>query len=112
MRRPPDAVVLIARTHWVVGGTSLVSIALLHASTRNLPIDFAPATYVITGTFAAVYLAGGTLVWFGAPLGRTVSRVCGLLYLARPRLGSRLWEMMSSPEYQAHFGAILPKPPL
>ncbi|MEO5959473.1 MAG: hypothetical protein ABIZ49_03220, partial [Opitutaceae bacterium] len=57
----------------------------------------------ITGGLAALYLFAGTLVWFGAPLGRFFSRVCALLYLSRPRLGSFLWEVMDSDEFKAHF---------
>jgi hypothetical protein len=41
-----------------------------------------------------------------------LSRICGLLYLARPRLGSDLWQIMDSAEYQAHFGVPIPPPPL
>lgn len=103
MRRPPDCVRLVARTHWLVGGVVLFSIALLHWLTRRLPVEFGPRTYAITGGIAALYLLGGTLVWLGAPFGRVLSRVCGLLYLSRPRLGSHLWETMDSAEFKAHF---------
>ena len=109
MRTPPSCVAVVARAHWVVGGTIVVSVALLHAFTRRLPgIEFGPRTYVITGAMAALYLLAGTLVWFGAPFGPLLSRVCGLLYLARPSLGSALWETMNSAEFRAHF---LRRPP-
>jgi hypothetical protein len=63
---------------------------------------------VITGGLAVLYGLAGTLVWFGTPTGRFLSRVCGLLYLARPQLGSRLWKIMDSEEFKAHFAP--PKP--
>src|SRR5882762_1746557 len=104
MKRPPGCVVLVARTHWIVGGVILLAIAALRAFTRKLPaIEFGPVTYEITGGLAALYLITGALVWFGAPFGRILSRLCTLLYLSRPRLGSYLWETMDSPEFQAHF---------
>jgi hypothetical protein len=103
MRRPPACVVLVARTHWIVGGVICLSIAALHAFTRKLPVEFGPLTYQITGGLAALYLLAGTLVWLGAPFGRFFSRACTLLYLSRPRLGSYLWEVMDSEEFKAHF---------
>ena len=104
MRRPPRSVAFVARTHWFVGLTIVASVGVLHFITRNLPgIEFQPRTYMITGGLGALYLVAGTLVWFGAPLGRLLSRVCGLLYLPRPEFGGRLWDIMNSPEYQAHF---------
>jgi hypothetical protein len=104
MRSPPATVAFIARTHWLVGGVIVISILLLHALTRRLPgVEFGSRTYVITESLAALYLLGGTLVWLGAPFGRLISRVCGLLYLARPQFGSRVWETMNSVEFQDHF---------
>jgi hypothetical protein len=104
MRRPPKPVMFVARTHWLVGAIIAASIALLHMLTRNLPgIEFQPRTYLLTGGLAALYLLAGTLVWFGAPLGRLVSRICSLLYLPRPNFGGRVWDTMNSPEFQAHF---------
>ena len=103
MRRPPDCVALVARTHWVVGGVILASIGLLRWIVEKFPVEFSTRTYAITGGLAALYGLAGTLVWFGAPGGRLLSRVCGLLYLARPSLGSRLWEIMDSDEFKAHF---------
>jgi hypothetical protein len=68
----------------------VVSIGVLHLITRNLPaIEFGPKTYVITWSLAALYGLTGTLVWFGAPLGRLLSRICGLLYLPRPQFGGQ-----------------------
>ena len=104
MHPPPKSVAFVARTHWIVGFVIVASIGLLHLLTRNLPgIEFAPRTYVITGSLGGLYLLAGTLVWFGAPLGRLLSRICGLLYLPRPQFGGQLWDIMNSPEYQAHF---------
>lgn len=104
MRRPPPGVVLVARTHWMVGAVIVLATALLLWLTRHVPrIEFGVRTYVVAGTLAALYIGTGALVWWGAPLGRLLSRVCALLYLPRPNFGSCLWETMNSPEYQAHF---------
>jgi hypothetical protein len=104
MHPPPQAVAFVARTHWAVGLVIVVSVGLLHLLTRKLPgIEFGPRTYAITGSLAALYLLTGTLVWFGAPFGRLLSRICALLYLPRPQFGSLLWETMNSPEFKAHF---------
>lgn len=104
MRRPPAPVAFVARTHGAVGLVIVVSIALLHAATRNLPVfEFGPRTYGISFALAALYLGTAALVWWGVPGGRFLSRVCGLLYLARPTFGSLLWETMNEPEYTAHF---------
>ena len=67
------------------------------------PVEFQAKTYLITLGMGALYALGGTLVWFGLPLGRSVSRVCGLIYLVRPNLGTRLWQIMDSPEFRDHF---------
>jgi hypothetical protein len=97
-------VALVAKTHWLVGGVVLAALVPLYFFTRKLPyVEFGVKTYGTASTFAAVYLVAGTLVWCGAPFGRLLSRICGLLYLARPNFGSYLWEIMSSREYQAHF---------
>ena len=100
---PPANVALVARTHWAVGGSILGSIVLLRWVVVKFPITFGPRAYLITGALALLYGLAGTLVWFGAPTGRLLSRVCGLLYLSRPQLGSRLWKIMDSEEFQAHF---------
>lgn len=105
----PDNVVVVARTHWAMGAAVLVSIGLITLVTMRFPFEFGPRTYVITGSLAAVYTLAGTLVWFGAPLGRPLSRICGLIYLTRPRLGLRIWKLMDSAEFQAHF---TPKKPI
>ena len=94
----------MARTHWVVGVIIVVSIGTLHFLTRDLPgIEFRARTYIITGSLGALYLIAGTLVWFGLPLGRVLSRICGLLYLPRPQFGGAIWETMNSAEYQGYF---------
>ena len=103
MRRPPDCVAHVARTHWVVTGVILASIGVVQWIVVKFPVAFSPRTYAITFGLAALYGLAGTLVWIGAPLGRFLSRLCGLLYLARPSLGSPLWQIMDSAEYQAHF---------
>ncbi len=103
MRRPPGCVLLVARTHWLVGASILFFVVLLHLLTRRLPVAFEPKTYVITLGLGGLYLLGGTLVWFGAPLGRLLSRGCTLIYLVRPNLGSHLWRIMDSEEFKSHF---------
>ena len=104
MPRPPSCVALVARTHWLVGAVILVSLALLAWVTHRVPrIEFGAATYGIAGGLAALYLLAGTLVWLGAPFGRLLSRICGLLYLPRPQFGSLLWDIMDSPEFKVHF---------
>jgi hypothetical protein len=104
MRRPPSVVSFVARTHWVVSATIAVSIVLLHLFTRKLPmVSFGPKTYIISGALALLYGAAGTLVWFGLPPGRLLSRICGLIYLARPQLGSRVWDTMDSAKFKEHF---------
>jgi len=108
---PPACVALVARTHWVVSATIVVSIGLLRWIVVKFPLEFSVRTYAVAVTLAALYGLAGTLVWFGAPAGKFLSRVCGLLYLARPRLGSHLWEVMDSPEFKAHFTGKPPPPP-
>lgn len=104
MRDTPRSVALVARTHWMVGAAIVVTASVLLVVTRNLPrIEFGPKTYLITAALASLYLLAGTLVWFGAPFGQLLSRVCGLLYLPRPQFGGYLWDLMSSPEFRAHF---------
>jgi hypothetical protein len=104
MPRPPSCVALVARTHWAVGTVIVIATVLLHLLTRQMPrIEFSLRTYLIAGSLAGLYLLAGTLVWFGAPLGPLLSRVCSLLYLPRPQFGSHLWETMNSAEFKAHF---------
>lgn len=103
MRRPPRSVSLVARTHWVVGSTVLVSAVFLRVLLARWPLEFPPKLYLICGGLALLYLTAGTLVWFGVSPGRILSRICGLLYLARPNLGSYLWNIMDSSEYREHF---------
>jgi len=109
--RPPACVALVARTHWLVGGIVLVSLGLLRWLTEKFPVEFTARTYFIAGGFAALYCFTGLLVWCGAPTGRFFSRICGLIYLSRPRLGSHLWEIMDSHEFQTHFTGKPPPPP-
>jgi hypothetical protein len=111
-RRPPPGVALVARTHGLVGLAALASLLLLHLLTRRLPhVEFGARTYAIALGIGLTYCLTGAMVWFGTPAGRFLSRVCGLLYLARPQLGSHLWRLMDSAEYQAHFTASRERPP-
>ena len=102
-RARPATVALVAKTHWLVGAVSLVSIVFLNALVQKFPVEASRRTYVITLSIAGLYLLAGTLVWFGAPLGRLLSRICALIYLARPQFGSPLWRIMDSEEFKAHF---------
>jgi len=110
--RPPACVALVARTHWVVAGVILVSIGLLRWITEKFPVEFSTRTYTVAGGLAVFYALAGILVWFGVPPGRLLSRICSLLYLARPSLGSHLWEIMDDAEFQSHFGVKISPPPL
>jgi hypothetical protein len=104
MRRPPHCVIVVARTHWLVAGVILIATGALHVFTHKLPqIEFEAKTYMIAGGLAALYLLAGILVWFGAPFGPLLSRICALLYLPRPQFGSHIWDIMNSPEFRAHF---------
>jgi hypothetical protein len=103
MIQPPDSVRHVAKTHWLVGSVIALSIVFLNALTQKFPVEASARTYVVTFSLAGLYLLGGTLVWFGAPFGRFLSRVCALIYLARPAFGSPLWKLMDGEEYQAHF---------
>jgi len=104
MARPPKSVILVARTHWTVSAVIIAGTGLLHFVFRRVPyLEASNRTYLITGGLALLYLFAGTLVWFGAPFGILLSRLCCLLYLPRPSFGSPLWETMSSPEFKAHF---------
>jgi len=103
-RRPPASVAHVARTHALVGATALVSVLALHLLTRGLErVEFGPRTYLLTLGFALTYGLAGALVWLGAPGGRLLSRVCGLLYFVRPPLGFQLAALMDSAEFRAHF---------
>ena len=102
--RPPDSVALVARTHWLVGAVALLSVGLLHVLTQGIPrVGFGLRTYAITLGLGVLYVATGTMVWFGTPLGRACNHVCSLLYLVRPQLGDRIWRIARSPEFKAHF---------
>ena len=103
MRRPPASVALVARTHWAVALVIFLSTGLLYALTRRWPVELEPITFQIAGGLGLLYGVTGYLVWRGVRPGRLLSRCCGLLYLARPGLGSHLWRIMDSAEYAAHF---------
>ncbi len=103
MRRPPPSVALVARTHWFVAGVIVFCVALVHFSTRHLPIAFSTKAYAITLGLAGIFLLAGTLVWLGVAVGQPLSRFCAVCYMMRPKLTFHLWEIMKSPEYLAHF---------
>ena len=48
-------------------------------------------------------LLTGIALWRGWPVGPLLHRVCTLLFLPRPALGRRLWEISRSAEFRAHF---------
>lgn len=103
MRRPPAPVALVARTHGLVGVTILTGTGLIAALTWQTPVELGPPMYGTTLGLAGLYLLAGGLVWRGTPGGRLLSRICGLLYLARPDFGSQLWRAMDAAEYREHF---------
>ncbi|MBM3852581.1 MAG: hypothetical protein FJ399_05440 [Verrucomicrobia bacterium] len=113
MRRPPACVAFVARTHGLVGLVIVGSVLLLRWITRDLPgIEFGPHTNWYAGGLAVLYLLTAVLVWFGAPFGLLFSRVCSLIYLPRPNFGSRIWDIMGTPEFRAHFERTpRPSPP-
>lgn len=86
-----------------MGGVIVLAIVFLNALMQKFPVEASARTYEVTLSLAGLYLLGGTLVWFGAPFGRFLSRVCALIYLARPAFGSPLWKLMDSEEFQSHF---------
>lgn len=103
MSRPPASVALVARTHAAVALVIFASTALLFALTRQWPVELEPITFQISCGLGLFYGTTGYLVWRGLRPGRLLSRICGLLYLARPGLGSHLWRIMDSAEYLDHF---------
>ena len=104
MRRPPASVAFVARTHWIVAAAVAFAMLPLHWIGQRLPgFEIVPHTYVIVACAGSTYALTGTLVWLGAPLGRTLSRICTLLYLPRPRFGSFVWDTMNRADFQAHF---------
>jgi len=105
MRRPPDSVQFVAGTHWVAGSAVTAAVALVHFSTRHLPIAFSPLAYAFAGFLAVLYLLTGTLVWFGRSPGQGLSRLCTFFYIMRPGLSHRLTETMRLPEFREHFKA-------
>jgi hypothetical protein len=103
-RRPPDPVAFIARTHWVMGSVILSFAVMLYVLLRDSSVfELSRRTYTITLGLGIIYLIAGVLVWFGTPGGRVLNYVCSMLYLARPPLGMRIWKVMRSPDYKAHF---------
>src|SRR3954469_11020700 len=113
MSRPPDSVAVIARHHWLTGAAMVFFIALVSTFSRNFSGAFALSSkgYAITLAIAALYLGTGTLVWFGVPVGRYLSNACSFIYLARPQLGLRIWRLMGTAEFKAHFARRRPPSP-
>jgi hypothetical protein len=110
MARPPESVIVVARHHGLTGSAMLLFIALVYVFTRSSRgFELSAQGYAITLGIAALYLGTGTLVWIGAPLGRYLSYGCSLIYLARPQLGLRIWRLMGTSDFKAHFAR--PKPP-
>lgn len=105
MPRPPDSISFLARTHWVMGGVILAFAGALYGLLRDSSVlELSRKTYAITIGMGVLYFVTGVLVWFGAPVGRVLNYVASLLYLARPPLGLRIWKIMRSDEFKAHFG--------
>lgn len=104
MSRPSDPIAFIARTHWLMGGVILFFAAMLYVLLRDSSVlELSRRTYGITLGLGVLYLVAGVLVWFGTPFGRVVNYVASFVYLARPPLGLRIWKIMRSEEYKAHF---------
>jgi hypothetical protein len=104
MPRPPDCVVFVARTHWTIAGAIAVAAIPMHWLGTQLPgFELRASAYLVVGGLMSGYALAGALVWRGAVLGRTLSRICSLLYLPRPQLGSRVWEAMKHADFEAHF---------
>jgi hypothetical protein len=103
-RRPPDCVVVVARHHWLLSAVIFCFVAGVFALTRSWPrIEFGRQSYLIAFGLGFLYLAAGTMVWFGTPAGRLFNYVCSVLYLARPALGLRILRISDSAEFKAHF---------
>lgn len=104
MRRPPECVVFVARTHWIVAAAIAGCTLPVHWLGQRLPgFETGSNMWMIAGGLALAYGLTGTLVWLGAPPGRLLSRMCSLVYLPRPQFGSRVWEAMNRTDFQAHF---------
>lgn len=85
----------------------LFFVALAFGVTRRWPaFELSHLGYAITSGIAFLYLATATLVWVGAPLGRYLSYACSFIYLARPQLGLRIWRLMGTTEFKAHFARL------
>lgn len=84
----------------VIGGFMAGLHILLRDSTV---IELSAKTYAITMGLAALYAITGALVWWGAPGGRMLNHVCSVFYFVRPPLGSKIWAIMRSAEFQDHF---------
>lgn len=104
MQRAPESILFIARTHVVMGGVILFFTVMLYALLRDSTVlELSRRTYAITITLSVLYVVTGLLVWRGWPMGRPLNYVLALLYLARPPLGLRIWKIMRSDEFKAHF---------
>lgn len=104
MARPSAGIAFIARTHWTTAGVVAAFSFGLYALLHDSPIlDVKARTLGTLGGVAALYALVGTLVWFGAPLARPLNAICSFLYFVRPPLGARVWDIMRTEEYRAHF---------
>lgn len=87
-----------------MGGVVLFFAIMLYVLLRDSSVlELSRKTYTITIGLALLYLVTGFLVWFGTPIGRPFNYVLALPYLARPPLGLRVWKIMRSDEFKAHF---------
>jgi len=104
MPRPPDSVIFAARTFWLTGGVILLSVGAMHviALTARV-ITFGATAYAITLGLGLLYALAGAALWFGWPIGRSLHWLCLILFLPRPALGRRLWQIGRSEEFRAHF---------
>ncbi len=100
-----------ARTHGLTGGVILLSVGLLHgvALTARV-ISFGATAYAITLGLGFLYAFTAVAVWFGWAVGPALHRICTLLFLPRPALGRRLWDVSRSEEFRAHFRSSPPAP--
>lgn len=87
-----------------MSGVILFFVGGIYALLRDsMVFELSRRMLVITLGMSALYAITGILVWWGVPLARVLNYACALLYLARPPLGMRIWKIMRSEEYRAHF---------
>ena len=102
--RPPPSVVFLARTHWLTGGVIFAFIAALHWILRDAQLlQLSVQTYAISLGLVLLYTVAGAFTWWAWPPARVLNHLCCALYFVRPPLGTRVWSIMKSEEYRAHF---------